>query len=105
MITANDRDYGQNVRISITSGNNENYFRLESGKNYAVLRQNRLVDKPIEEFLLKFCAIDDGVPPRSVESDLKVNIFVIIQTKAKFLRLDDTRKEGTKGILSSKDCK
>lgn len=78
MITANDRDSGQNVHISIISGNNENYFRLESGKNYGILRQNRLVDKPIEQFLLKFRATDNGVPPRSLERDLKVNIFGVI---------------------------
>ncbi|VBB26047.1 unnamed protein product [Acanthocheilonema viteae] len=80
VITANDRDYGQNVQISIINGNDENYFRLESGKNYAILRQNRLVDKPIEQFLLKFYATDDGVPPRSLERDLKVYVMKLNDT-------------------------
>uniref|UniRef100_A0A1I7VWP6 Cadherin domain-containing protein n=1 Tax=Loa loa TaxID=7209 RepID=A0A1I7VWP6_LOALO len=80
VITASDRDDGQNVRISIIDGNNENYFRLESGKNYGILRQNRLVDKPIEQFLLKFCATDDGVPPRSLERDLKVFVMKLNDT-------------------------
>ncbi|CAG9540793.1 unnamed protein product [Cercopithifilaria johnstoni] len=80
VITTNDRDYGQNVQISIISGNNENYFRLESGKNYGILRQNRLIDKPIEQFLLKFCATDDGVPPRSSERELKVYVMKLNDT-------------------------
>ncbi|VIO94296.1 Uncharacterized protein BM_BM7425 [Brugia malayi] len=92
VITANDRDDGQNVRISIINGNNENYFRLESGKNYGILRQNRLMDKPIKQFLLKFCATDDGVPPRSLERDLKVFVTKLNDTapvlEEKFMKVD-----------------
>lgn len=78
MITASDRDDGQNVRISIVGGNEENYFRLEGGENYGILRQNRIVDKRVEQFLLKFFATDDGVPPRSSERDLKVGVLGIM---------------------------
>ncbi|VDP11182.1 unnamed protein product [Onchocerca flexuosa] len=92
VITANDRDDGQNVEISIIAGNDENYFRLESGKNYGILRQNRLVDKPIEQFLLKIYATDDGVPPRSLERDLKVFVRKLNDTapvlKEKLIKVD-----------------
>uniref|UniRef100_A0A0R3RQB5 Cadherin-related tumor suppressor n=1 Tax=Elaeophora elaphi TaxID=1147741 RepID=A0A0R3RQB5_9BILA len=80
VITASDRDDGQSVQISLISGNSENYFRFESGKNYGILRQNRLVDKPIEQFLLKFVATDDGVPTRSSEHHLKVFVMKLNDT-------------------------
>lgn len=77
VITASDLDDGQSVRISVTGGNEESYFLLQSGTNYGVLRQNRLLDKPMEQFLLKFCATDNGVPPRSSERMLQVDILQI----------------------------
>ncbi|MCP9261909.1 Cadherin-related tumor suppressor [Dirofilaria immitis] len=92
VITANDRDDGQNVQISIIDGNSENYFRLESGKNYGILRQNRLVDKSMEHFLLKFCATDDGMPPRSSERNLKISVMKLNDTapvlKEKFIKVN-----------------
>ncbi|VDN04918.1 unnamed protein product [Thelazia callipaeda] len=71
IITANDRDSGQNVHISIIAGNSEKYFRLESGNNYGILRLNRSVDDElITQFSLTFRATDNGIPQRSVERTL-----------------------------------
>uniref|UniRef100_A0A183EHF8 CA domain-containing protein n=1 Tax=Gongylonema pulchrum TaxID=637853 RepID=A0A183EHF8_9BILA len=81
VVTVSDPDDGQNARVTITDGNEEDYFRLESGKNFAILRLNRLVaDKPIERFLLKFRAVDDGSPARFSERDLKIFVLNLNDT-------------------------
>uniref|UniRef100_A0A915PHT5 Cadherin domain-containing protein n=1 Tax=Setaria digitata TaxID=48799 RepID=A0A915PHT5_9BILA len=99
VITTNDEDAGQNVRLSLVDGNNENYFRLENGKNYGILRQNRLVDKPIEQFLLKFRATDDGVPPRFCERTLTVSILRIM-----YVKRFEIRDDALKDVTSSAEC-
>ena len=89
VITARDDDYGQNVRIRIASGNEESFFRLENGKNFAVLRLDRLVHNRSQKFRIRFSATDDGDPPLKSEDALEV---------LHNLRLNETTVFGTNHI-------
>uniref|UniRef100_A0A0M3IE04 Cadherin n=1 Tax=Ascaris lumbricoides TaxID=6252 RepID=A0A0M3IE04_ASCLU len=79
VVTVTDDDYAQNSQIEIIDGNDDEFFRLENGNNFAVVRLNRLLNGRIKPFQLTIRATDDGFPQRYSQRDLE--IFV--------LRIDD----------------
>ncbi|VDM47555.1 unnamed protein product [Toxocara canis] len=76
VVTVTDEDYGQNSQIEIIAGNEENFFRLESGNNFAIVRLNRLLsERHSDPFRLTFRAKDDGLPSRRSLKDLEVFVL------------------------------
>lgn len=75
IVTVTDDDFDQESRVEIIDGNEDGYFKLERGKNFAILRLNRALNKQIDQFKIRFKATDNGVPGRSSVRDLEVIYF------------------------------
>ncbi|KAE9547193.1 hypothetical protein FO519_009595 [Halicephalobus sp. NKZ332] len=77
VLTAADGDFGKDgqTEISLISGNEEDFFRLESGQNFAILRLNKIVDKKApKQFSLEFEASDFGNPPKKSKKTLMIYV-------------------------------
>lgn len=84
VLTVKDNDQGLagESALSIVDGNNGNWFRLENGKNFGIIRVAKL--EPIENrrfYELIIQAKDNGTPSRSSQKAIKVKIFLRIIKK------------------------
>jgi hypothetical protein len=77
VLTIRDGDQGLAgmANLSIVSGNDKNWFRLESGNNFGIIRVIKLEPINIRRFYeLIIQATDHGIPSRSTQQAVKVRL-------------------------------
>lgn len=72
VITSTGKNLNDLSKIKITGGNEQNYFRIDGGKGFAILRLNRSLTNINDHFTLIFQANDNILPNRTSTETLKV---------------------------------